>query len=373
MNPWKASLLSHQTSFSSTAPVGVTLPWTCTTEIAPTITTTDSTIVINVDTQSYLNKLSAQDYDDVSDADYVKDEDNSTQTHTEYPDAQRVDGEVTKIVPDTIEMEAEDEDSFDTPLSLGDDLNFVTFSGRDSNSTHNTYNPVSHVSNRSDPPPPIYKSTPKALIPTPVSEQQHAAAAVVDALKNFVIIPSTQHQTQVPTPKSVQTAVVSLPMSSPSLSSNSQSTTHPPRCHAQHHHPLPQTWTVVMDMTANANAPPQMSATHEKIERILERLVSGIDLTKSYLSKVEKIVRSSDEWKNIMAITDVPTPKKIDGTDFGIFVDHPQKDLLLEYTEYRKAVQQRASSTVSKDMKSLMECLKALNRSGNLQLILKVR
>ena len=198
-------------SFSSTAPVGVTLPWTCTTEIAPTITTTDSTIVINVDTQSYLNKLSAQDYDDVSDADYVKDEDNSTQTHTEYPDAQRVDGEVTKIVPDTIEMEAEDEDSFDTPLSLGDDLNFVTFSGRDSNSTHNTYNPVSHVSNRSDPPPPIYKSTPKALIPTPVSEQQHAAAAVVNALKNFVIIPSTQHQTQVPTPKSVQTAVVVPP------------------------------------------------------------------------------------------------------------------------------------------------------------------
>ncbi|KAK3804449.1 hypothetical protein RRG08_042208 [Elysia crispata] len=90
-----------------------------------------------------------------------------------------------------------------------------------------------------------------------------------------------------------------------------------------------------------------------------------------HLNQVEKIVRSSDEWKNIMAITDVPTPKKIDGTDFGIFVDHPQKGLLLESTEYRKAVQQRASSTVSKDMKSLMECLKALNRSGNLQLILK--
>ncbi|KAK3763377.1 hypothetical protein RRG08_042167 [Elysia crispata] len=90
-----------------------------------------------------------------------------------------------------------------------------------------------------------------------------------------------------------------------------------------------------------------------------------------HLKQVEKIVRGSDEWKDIMAITDVPTPKKIDGTDFGIFVDHPQKGLLLEYTKYRKAVQQRASLTVSKDMKSLMECLKALNRSGNLQLILK--
>ncbi|KAK3804448.1 hypothetical protein RRG08_042207 [Elysia crispata] len=32
-----------------------------------------------------------------------------------------------------------------------------------------------------------------------------------------------------------------------------------------------------------------------------------------------------EEWKDIMAITDVPTPKKIDGTDFGIFADHPQK------------------------------------------------
>ncbi|KAK3756888.1 hypothetical protein RRG08_011461 [Elysia crispata] len=90
-----------------------------------------------------------------------------------------------------------------------------------------------------------------------------------------------------------------------------------------------------------------------------------------HLEQVEKIVRVSDERKDIMAITDVPTPNKIDGTDFGIFADHPQKGLLLEYTEYRKAVQQRASSTVSKDMKSLMECLKALNRSGNLQLILK--
>ena len=48
------------------------------------------------------------------------------------------------------------------------------------------------------------------------------------------------------------------------------------------------------------------------------------------------------------------------------------EDLLLEYTKYRKAVQQRATSTVSKEIKSLMDCLKALNRSGNLEIILKV-
>ena len=48
-----------------------------------------------------------------------------------------------------------------------------------------------------------------------------------------------------------------------------------------------------------------------------------------HLKQVEKIVRGSDEWKDIMAITDVPTPKKIDGTDFGIFVDHPQSELTL--------------------------------------------
>ena len=46
-----------------------------------------------------------------------------------------------------------------------------------------------------------------------------------------------------------------------------------------------------------------------------------------HLEQVEKIVRDSDEWKDIMAITDVPTPKKIDGTDFGIFADHPQSEL----------------------------------------------
>ncbi|KAK3744799.1 hypothetical protein RRG08_042183 [Elysia crispata] len=115
---------------------------------------------------------------------------------------------------------------------------------------------------------------------------------------------------------------------------------------------------------------PEYDGDWEAIFRRLTKTTATY-VRKSVSIAVEKIVRGSDEWKDIMAITDVPTPKKIDGTDFRIFVDHPQKGLLLEYTEYRKAVQQRASSTVSKDMKSLMECLKALNRSGNLQLILK--
>lgn len=91
-----------------------------------------------------------------------------------------------------------------------------------------------------------------------------------------------------------------------------------------------------------------------------------------HLNEVEKIVRNSDEWKDIMHVINVRPPKDANDANFAIFANHPQKDLLLEYTKYRKAVQQRATSTVSKEIKSLMDCLKALNRSGNLEIILKV-
>ncbi|KAK3708695.1 hypothetical protein RRG08_010847 [Elysia crispata] len=91
-----------------------------------------------------------------------------------------------------------------------------------------------------------------------------------------------------------------------------------------------------------------------------------------HLENVEKVARFSDEWKDIVRNTiKARRSKETNDINFGMFADHPEKDLLLDYEDYRTAVQQRAHSTVSKEIKSLLEVLKTLNRSGNLEIILK--
>lgn len=56
---------------------------------------------------------------------------------------------------------------------------------------------------------------------------------------------------------------------------------------------------------------------------------------------------------------------------FFVFVSYTE-ELLIDFIEYRRDFQQRCVSTVKKEIAFILDCLLALHKAGNLEVIFKV-